>query len=103
LSVTGAVVVDESELGRLGIRGVGDTAEIMGRRVRVVGLVKGYRSLRGPHIFCSLDSARSLLSFRPGQAAYPLAQTRTAARRAPRSPPPGPPTSSRPARGCTGC
>jgi putative ABC transport system permease protein len=77
LSVTGAVVVDESELGRLGIRGVGDTAEIMGVRVRVVGLVKGYRSLGGPYIFCSIDSARSFLSYRQNEATYLVAKTRT--------------------------
>src|SRR5437879_7830903 len=36
----GAIVVDETELGRLGVRGVGDVAEISGQRVRVVGLVR---------------------------------------------------------------
>jgi putative ABC transport system permease protein len=77
LSVTGAVAVDESELGRLGIRGVGDTAEIMGVRVRVVGLVKGYRSLGGPYIFCSIDSARSFLAYRQNEATYLVAKTRT--------------------------
>src|SRR5438552_6643245 len=41
LAEPGAVVVDESELDRLGIKAVGDFAEITGRRVRVVGLVKG--------------------------------------------------------------
>src|SRR4051794_40159818 len=44
LSEPRTVVVDEGELGRLGIRGVGDVAEIFGTRVRVVGLVNGYRS-----------------------------------------------------------
>lgn len=77
LSVTGAVAVDESELGRLGIRGVGDTAEIMGVRVRVVGLVRGYRSLGGPYIFCSIDSARSFLAYRQNEATYLVAKTRT--------------------------
>src|SRR5439155_19622867 len=33
------VAVDESELGRLNITGVGETADILGKRVKVVGLV----------------------------------------------------------------
>src|SRR5262249_53749565 len=48
LTEPGSAVVDEAELGRLGIRGVGDTAEVAGRRVRVVGLVRGFKSLAGP-------------------------------------------------------
>src|SRR5947209_8123805 len=41
LTEPGSIVVDESELGRLGLGGVGDVAEITGQRVRVVGLVHG--------------------------------------------------------------
>lgn len=77
LSVRGAVAIDESELGRLGVRAVGDTAEIMGVRARVVGFVKGYRSLGGPYVFCSLDSARTFLSYRKDEATYLVAKTRT--------------------------
>src|SRR5438132_3343693 len=40
-----AIVVDESDLGRLGIKGVGDTAEVSGTRVKVVGLSGGGNSL----------------------------------------------------------
>ena len=42
------VVVDESELGRLGVKQMGDKGEVLGRRVRVVGTVQGYKSLAGP-------------------------------------------------------
>jgi putative ABC transport system permease protein len=76
LSVLGAVAVDESDLGKLGIRGEGETAEIVGRRVRVVGVVKGYRSLGGPYLFCSLDTARTLLSYRADEATYLVGKTR---------------------------
>lgn len=69
-----AIAVDESELGRLGIRGVGDAAEIMGVRVRVVGLVKGCRSLGGPYVFCSLDTARAVLHYQPGEVTYLVAK-----------------------------
>src|SRR5436190_463921 len=49
-----AIVVDESDLDRLGIKGIGDTAEVSGKRVRVVGLTHGLKSLAGPYVFCHL-------------------------------------------------
>ncbi len=70
------VAVDESELGRLGIRGVGDQAEVFGHRVRVVGTVKGYRSLGGPYVFCSTETARNLIRDPPGGVTYHLAKCR---------------------------
>jgi len=74
LTEPGAIVVDEGELDRLGIRGVGDTAEIASQRVRVVGLVRGLRSLSGPFVFCSVSTARALLRFAPEQTTYVLAR-----------------------------
>jgi putative ABC transport system permease protein len=74
LSEPGAIVVDEGELGRLGIKGIGDTAEIAGRRVRVVGLVRGLKSLAGPYIFCSHSTAQRLLRMPAGQTTYVLAR-----------------------------
>jgi putative ABC transport system permease protein len=57
------VVIDESELGRLGLtRGVGQTVDIGGKRVRVAGLLRGYKSIGGPYVFCSLPTARSVMS-----------------------------------------
>jgi putative ABC transport system permease protein len=76
LTEPGAVVVDRSEFSRLGIKQVGDTAEVAGRpigqRVRVVGTVDGLRSLAGPYIFCSVDTARRLLHMAPDQTTYIL-------------------------------
>ena len=60
LSEPSSVVIDEGEFERLGIKKVGDTAEILGKRVRVVGTVSGLRSLAGPYLFCSLDTARTI-------------------------------------------
>src|SRR5437764_2260637 len=54
LTEPGTVVVDESEMARLGVRGAGDRAEVGGRRVRVVGLVRAVKSLWGAYIFCSV-------------------------------------------------
>jgi putative ABC transport system permease protein len=74
LAMPGAVVVDEGEFGRLGITKVGDTTEIVGKRVRVVGTVSGLRSLAGPYVFCSLETARGILRPPPGQVTFLLAR-----------------------------
>ncbi len=74
LTEPGAVVVDESELGRLGIKGVGDSAEILGYRVRVVGLTKGLKSMAGPYVFCSLRTARPFIRLREDQSVFLLAR-----------------------------
>lgn len=61
LTQPGGIVVDEGELDRLGVKGVGDKAEINKQTVQIVGTVKGLKSLAGPYIFCSRETARSLL------------------------------------------
>jgi putative ABC transport system permease protein len=76
LAEHGTVVVDASDLDQLGIHGVGDVAEIHGRRVKVVGLISGFRGPAGAHIFCSIETARSLLLFPPNQVSYILASCR---------------------------
>jgi putative ABC transport system permease protein len=75
-----AIVVDESDLGRLGIKGVGDLAEVSNRRVRVVGLTKGLKSLAGPYVFCHLSTARGLLlRLADDQITYVLARCKNPA------------------------
>jgi putative ABC transport system permease protein len=69
-----AIILDDSELDRLGIKGVGDVAEITGNRVRVVGLVHGVKSIAGPYIFCSYETAGKLLRMMPGDTSYVLAK-----------------------------
>jgi putative ABC transport system permease protein len=76
LAEPGAIVVDESELGRLGIHGVGDVAEITNQRVQVIGLVHGVKSLSGPYVFCSIATARPLLRMSADQITYVLANCR---------------------------
>lgn len=76
LTEPGTVVVDESELGRLGLRGVGDVAEVFGHRVRLIGLVRGFKSVAGPFVFCSLRTARRMLPMfvqKPHDTMYLLA------------------------------
>jgi putative ABC transport system permease protein len=72
LNEPGAVVVDASDLDRLGVSGLGDVAQITERRVRVVGLVHGLRGLAGAYVFCSIQTARTLLELQSGQTTYLL-------------------------------
>lgn len=72
LSEPGAVVIDESDMDRLGIKKINDVAEVAGTRVRVVGLTKGLKSLAGPYVFCSVNTARPLLRVFPDQITYVL-------------------------------
>ncbi len=75
LSEPGSVVVDESDRERLGFRYVGDTAEVMGHRVRLVGTVHDVKSLAAPYLFCSVETAHRLIEFVPqSQAVYILAK-----------------------------
>jgi putative ABC transport system permease protein len=76
LTQPGAVVIDESEFDRLGVRGIGDHAEVTGRRVHVVGTVRGLKSLAGPYIFCSVETARPRLRLTPHQTMFLLARCR---------------------------
>jgi putative ABC transport system permease protein len=80
LTEPGSIVVDESELGRLGVKGIGDIAEITGQRVRIVGLVHGLKSLAGPYVFCSVPTGRPLLRLNDklqDQTTYLLARCHT--------------------------
>jgi putative ABC transport system permease protein len=83
LSEPDSVVIDESDVSRLGMKGVGDTAEVAGphgpRMVKVVGLTRGLKSLAGPYVFCSYDTARAHLSVLPGQTTYILGKCRNPA------------------------
>jgi putative ABC transport system permease protein len=77
----GAVVVDAAELERLGIQGVGDSAEVFGHRVSVVGLLHGFKSVGGPYVFCSQRTARMVLPMfqeKPHDTMYLLARCRDA-------------------------
>jgi putative ABC transport system permease protein len=72
LTEPGAVIVDESELDRLGVAAVGDVAEVSGCRVRVVGLVRGLKSLGPPFVFCSLRTAYRLQPLFQEQAGHTM-------------------------------
>jgi putative ABC transport system permease protein len=76
LEEDGAVVVDESDLDRLGVKEENGFAEIHGHRIKVVGVIRGFRGPAGAHVFCSVETARKLLRLEPSQTSYLLARCR---------------------------
>jgi putative ABC transport system permease protein len=58
-------VVDESDLAQVKAK-VGDSIEVNGRSVRIVGAVRGYRNISGMYLFCSMNTAKRLL-FAPNE------------------------------------
>ena len=67
------VIVDRTYLENLGVKGVGDTAQIEASRVRIVGLTEGIRSFTtAPYVFMSLARARSILGLSPNQTTFLL-------------------------------
>ncbi len=67
------VTIDRTYARALNVAGVGATAEIEGKRVRVEGLSDGIRSFTtSPYVFTSIHKARSLLSLPPDSATFYL-------------------------------
>jgi len=67
-----SVAVDRSYFGRLGVTGIGSTAEIRGKKVRVAALTEGIRSFTTtPYVFVDLKNARTLTGT-PGDRANDL-------------------------------
>jgi putative ABC transport system permease protein len=56
-----AIFVGEADLGKLET-GIGRTAEIAGKRVRVVGVLRDLRAIGSVNVIASLSTARRLLS-----------------------------------------
>jgi putative ABC transport system permease protein len=73
LSIPNTVAVDQTYFDRLGIKGVGATAEIRGQKVEVVAVTKGIRSFTTtPYVFTSLDRARSYTGTSAAKATFLL-------------------------------
>jgi putative ABC transport system permease protein len=73
LGARDAVFVDKTYLKELGLKGVGDTAEVRGSRVRVAGLTDGIRSFTvTPFVFTTLNRARSVLQMPADMVTYIL-------------------------------
>jgi putative ABC transport system permease protein len=76
LAEPGSVVLDATALGPLGMQQVGDEAEVVGCRVRLAGVLRGYKGIAGAIIFCSLPTAQTLLRQSSDQVSYLLARCR---------------------------
>jgi putative ABC transport system permease protein len=62
LTMRNAIIVDESDVKRLGLDKPSDgKPKINGKEVHLVGTVKGLKSLAAPWVFCNLDTARQLM------------------------------------------
>ena len=71
LSIPDAVAVDQSYFDRLGISGLGATAEIRSQRVEVAAVTKGIRSFTTtPYVFTTLDRARAYTGISTSKATY---------------------------------
>lgn len=80
LSDHAAVVVDRSYLKRLGVSGIGSTAEVRGRRVHVVALTQGIRSFTTtPYVFVDLKNARTYTGTPPDRASHLLVRVKSEA------------------------
>ncbi len=73
LGVRDAVIVDKTYLAELGIKQVGDTAQVGASRVRVTGLTEGIRSFTvTPFVFTTLNRARQLIDMPADNITYVL-------------------------------
>ena len=71
LVIPGAVAVDRSYFGRLGIDGIGANAEIRGQKVEVRAVTSGIRSFTTtPYVFTTLDRARAFTGTAANKATY---------------------------------
>jgi len=75
LGVRDAVIIDKTYLAELGVKGVGDTAQVGSSRVRVTGLTEGIRSFTvTPFVFTTLNRARQLIDMPTDNITYVLAK-----------------------------
>jgi len=73
LEIPGAIAVDRSYLDRLGVSGLGATAEIRDQKVEVRALTRGIRSFTTtPYLFAPLERARAYTGMGPNRESYIL-------------------------------
>jgi putative ABC transport system permease protein len=75
LATPNGIVIDRSYFKRLGITGIGQSAEIRDQKVRVVAVTNMIRSFTtAPFIFTTLERARAFLNAAPNSDTYYLVQ-----------------------------
>jgi putative ABC transport system permease protein len=68
-----SVAIDRLFADKLGVRGVGELAEIGGHRARVVAMTEGIRSFTtAPWVFTAARTARAMVGFEEGRSNYIL-------------------------------
>jgi putative ABC transport system permease protein len=73
LSRSGAIAVDKTYFGRLGVSGVGDVTEIREQKAEVTAVTKGIRSFTTtPYVFVSLDHAQQYIGSPQDKVSYLL-------------------------------
>jgi putative ABC transport system permease protein len=74
-----AIVMDDSDMKRMGMTEIHQTAKINGKEVRLVGTVKGLKSLAAPWVLCSHHTASELMGglLPPDHTKYLLARCDT--------------------------
>jgi len=71
LAIPNTVAVDQTYFERLGVTGLGATAEIRDQKVEVAAITKGIRSFTTtPYVFTSLDRARAYTGTAANKAAF---------------------------------
>ncbi len=71
LSIPNAVAVDQSYFERLGVKGLGASAEIREQKVQVLAVTKGIRSFTTtPYVFTAIDRARAYTGIAATKATY---------------------------------
>jgi putative ABC transport system permease protein len=79
LAEPGTVVLDAGDCALVGIYQPGETFELASHRIKVVGFVRGLKGLLAVYMFCSLETARLVLSaagLQPNQTNYVVARCR---------------------------
>lgn len=72
-----AILIDESDIDRLGTCAIGDVREINGRRARIVGMTRGIVGFStNPYVFTTLERARVYLGAPPGYCSFFLVKAR---------------------------
>jgi putative ABC transport system permease protein len=74
------IIVDELYKKKLGVAGIGDTVEILGRRARVVGFTSGIRSFTtSPYIYTSFKNAQNYTQLASDQTYFLLVRLKPGA------------------------
>lgn len=80
LNEPGAVAVDRTYFGRLGVSGLGSTAKIRDQQVKVEAITSGIRSFTTtPFVFCKLDRAHRYTGIPAGKASHFLVRLKPGA------------------------